>query len=48
MQFCELVEHLHSALNHVIEDSQLGDQVWQLLDTQMEQLKIKTLSQQNT
>lgn len=30
MQLCQLVEHLHTALNHVIKHSQLGDQVWQL------------------
>lgn len=42
------MEHLHSALNHVIKDSQLGDQVGQLLETQMNQLKVKAFQQQGT
>ena len=48
MQLCQLVEHLHSAFNHVIKHPQLGNKVWQLLGTQMDRLKIQIFQQHKT
>lgn len=42
------MEYLHSALNHVIQHAQLGNQVWKLLNTQMDQLEVnKTIQHKN-
>lgn len=40
MQLGQFVERLHSALNHVIEHSQLGNQVRQLLGYSAESLRL--------
>lgn len=37
VKFCEFVEHFYSALDHVIKDSQLSDQVRQLNQSREQQ-----------